>query len=304
MRLMLVDASHLAHRCRHSQVGRLATSGGRSSGVVYGFLRGLDYAIRQTLVAVKDVVVVWDGGRAAKRMELLPSYKESRRKTEPPTPEEIAEKEAFYSQLAALREGLSLLGIRNIRVDGTEADDLISLLSSTAEANGSDVVLFSGDKDLQQLTSDKVSVFHPQHEVMTLDRVQARWSIQQPSEIVRLLSLIGDTSDDIKGVKGIGEKKAPLVLPYWDFIWNDLPQPESTSNAAWKCVLACRQSRDVIRRNVALIQLPRTWEESFYGIEVAIAVAGQLKDGAVRKFPEFVKWCNAWEIYDLNFSHW
>ncbi len=304
MRFMLVDASHLAHRCRHAQVGRLVTSDGKASGVVYGFLRGLDYAMRQTAVDAKNVIVVWDGGRSAKRMQLLPSYKESRRKVEPPTPEEIAEKEAFYSQLSAIREGVSLLGVRNIRVEGTEADDLIALLAVAMSDRGDNAVIFSGDKDLQQLVSDSITVFHPQHEVMAAPQVQAKWNISHPQEIVRFLSLVGDNSDDISGVKGVGPKRAPLVLPYWESIWNDSEKPDDVSDAAWKWVVICRQFRDEIRRNIALIQLPRTWDESFYGIDVAIAVADQLKDGAVRKFPEFVAWCNVWELRDLTFSHW
>lgn len=304
MRFLLVDASHLAYRCRHSQVGDLTTTDGRSSGVVFGFLRGLDYVARQTAIDIRNVIVVWDGGRAAKRMELLPAYKESRRKTTPPTPEEIAEKEAFFSQMAALRTGLSLLGTRNVRVDGTEADDLIALLAHAAISRGDDVVIFSGDKDMQQLVCPSIAIWHPQHELMTADKVLAKWSIQEPSEIVRLLSLIGDNSDDIAGVKGVGEKRAVQVLPFWNHIWDDSPQPPNVSDAVWKWVAVCRGFREIIRRNIALIQLPRTWEESFYGIEVAIAVASQLKDGTVRNFPEFVKWCNGWELRDLSFSHW
>jgi DNA polymerase I len=303
MRFMLVDASHLAHRCRHAQVGQLSTSGGVPSGVVYGFLRGFDYAVRQTNVDFRHVVVIWDGGHAAKRKELLPSYKESRRVIDP-TPEEITERKAFYWQMEAIQKGLSLLGIRSVRVQGTEADDLISLIAAACVDRGDDAVIFSGDKDVQQLVSDKVAIWHPQHEMMTEERVLAKWGITSPFEIVRLLSLIGDKSDDIVGVKGVGEKRAPLVLPFWDRIWDEGPCPENVSEAVWRWVLVCRQHREIIERNVELITLPKTWDASFYGVDVAITVASQLKDAAPRDIAAFLSWCRQWELQDLHLSHW
>lgn len=302
MRFLLVDASHLAHRCRHAQVGNLSTRAGQPSGVVYGFIRGLDFAARQTNVDIRHVIVVWDGGHAAKRIELLPSYKSGRRKPDA-TPEEIAEKKAFYAQLAALRQGLTFLGTRSVQVDGTEADDLISLLAQACVDRGDSAVVYSGDKDLQQLMGPSIGIFHPQHGHLGAQWFFEKWKITDPPDLVKLIAMIGDKSDDIPGVPTVGEARAPKVLPWWSFVWNDEPKPEACENKVWGWVEKCRAHRDALSRNIKMISLPRKWEESFYGIDVAIEVARQLKDTTTRNIAEFFKWCNEWELHDLSFSH-
>lgn len=301
---LLVDASHLAYRCKYAkEVGELSTSDGRLSGVVYAFLNGLHNAVKRSGAQPRNVIVVWDGGRSKRRMELLPEYKQSRRK-ENPTPEELMLQAAFYAQLEALQKGLVFLGTRSVKVQGTEADDIIALLSQSIVARSEQAVIYSGDKDLQQLASDSISILHSDGNLLKAADVCAKWGVQSPSEIVQLLALIGDSSDDIAGVKGVGPKRAAEVLPYWKHIFDSSPQLPTASDKVWKWVEVCRTYVDTIQRNIALIQLPRTWDESFYGIDAAITVANQLKDGISRDMPAFVAWCNEWELRDLHFSHW
>ncbi len=299
MRFLLVDASHLAYRCRYAEVGKLSTSGGRPSGVVYGFIRGLGYALKETGCEARNTIVVWDGGRAAKRMELCPEYKESRRK-KLETPEEAAFRRDFYSQMDSLGIGLPLLGVRSLKVAGAEADDLIALLSAACDLRGDESVVFTGDKDMQQLIARGITVFHPQHGRIDENKFREIWGIDNPLDIVKVLAITGDKSDDIAGVVRVGEKRAALVLPFWDKIWDDSEKAAWVADSTWKWVVKCRENRELIKRNMRMITLPKTWEESFYPLSAAIDIASQLETRPQRDVAGFLGWLGEWEISDAN----
>ena len=143
MRYLLVDTNHLASRCRHASKD-LRTGDGRRSGVVYGVIRGLSWAKNFTRVNDSCVLCFWDAGRAPQRMDLYPEYKSGRQKPDP-TEEEVLERREYYQQIDAAIEGLSHAGIRQIRVTGTEADDLIAIYAKFNADNGHNAIVYSGD---------------------------------------------------------------------------------------------------------------------------------------------------------------
>ena len=300
MRYLLVDGSHLAYRCRFAQVANLCTAAGRRSGVVYGFLRGLDFAKRKTGISARNIFVFWDGGRAAGRMAIHPGYK---LKPDASTPEEEFEKKVFWEQVAAVKDGLALREVRNITIGGTEADDLIAIHTFTLREQGHEVVIFTGDKDLQQLASPRVSIFHPEKELLDEAAILEKWGVPNVSDIVRLRAIIGDPSDKIDGVPTVGEKRALLVLPHWDLIFDTRPLTDLGPSEKW--VAKCREHVSVIRRNLQLSILPHHWAESFYGIEAAIEMTSQTDDSKiVNDLVKFISFCNEWEIQNLDMQAW
>ena len=151
------------------------------------------------------VVVAWDE-RPTKRLELDPEYKAHRK----PTPPLLQAQRPFFSPL------VEAFGYRNIRVEGMEADDVIGTLSAMAERDGHRVCVVSTDRDAFQLASDNVCIMMTPRGVSdvvvyTPERIRQRYGID-PAQIPDFIGLKGDTSDNIPGVPGIGEKTAADLL--------------------------------------------------------------------------------------------
>ena len=147
--LTLVDGNHVACRCFYSAVSNLRKSDGEATGVVYGFFKSFFYSLKKISGTREESIVVWDGGKSVKRLELFPDYK----KREKLKDEEYTE---YLQQLTLIREGLTYLGVKQVYVSGVEADDVLSILANSCKSN---VVIVSGDKDFHQCVSDKVSIF-------------------------------------------------------------------------------------------------------------------------------------------------
>ncbi len=294
--MLLVDGNHLASRSRHAKSKHLCTSGGKPSAVVYGFFSGLAWVKNQLGMSPQQVIVFWDGGRSRKRMELYPDYKAGRTSANP-TPEELADQAAYYSQIEEVASALPLLGIRSASAKHVEADDLISIYAKTYADTGRHVVIFSGDKDLQQCASEKVSIFDPQKELLNFQQLKDNWVLSDLSDIVRLKSLAGDPSDAITGVPSIGPVRAMQLLPFWNDIFLDTPV--DTLGSVAKYLLKAREHKEVILRNVKIIRLPRTWAESFYELQDAMRIQEQLTQFPQRNTAEFIKFCKKWEMTTL-----
>lgn len=294
--MLLVDGNHLASRNRHAKTKRLCTSSGTPSGVVYGFFNGLSWARHTLGVLTSQIVVCWDGGRAAKRKLLYPGYKAGRT-SDNPTPEEIAETQSYYSQIDAIICGLPHLGIRQVKVRHVEADDLLSIYASTYEALGRDVYIFTGDHDLRQCVTKKVHIFDPADEKINLAGVLEKSLLSEVTDLVRIKALAGDKSDAIKGVPGIGEVRARQLLPLWDEIFSETPAEKFGKVA--KYLIAAREHKDVVLRNFAIIKLPKNWAESFYGEEEVQQAVSQLTFQQQKNTAEFIRFCRSWELTTL-----
>ena len=151
------------------------------------------------------MVVAWDE-RPTKRLELDPEYKAHRK----PTPPLLQAQRPFFAPL------VEAFGYRNIRVEGMEADDVIGTLSAMAERDGHRVCVVSTDRDAFQLASDNVCIMMTPRGVSdvvvyTPERIRQRYGIG-PEQIPDFIGLKGDTSDNIPGVPGIGEKTAADLL--------------------------------------------------------------------------------------------
>ena len=147
--------------------------------------------------------VVFDGGLPRERLDLVPEYKAQRA----PMPE------ALRSQLPLVERYLDAAGIARIRLEGQEADDVMASVARWAVAEGAGVLLVSNDKDLYQLVSNRIRMIPPAGEETALDgpAVRAKTGVA-PERIAEWLALVGDASDNIEGVPGVGAKTAARLL--------------------------------------------------------------------------------------------
>jgi DNA polymerase-1 len=251
--------------------------------VIHGFFKGLLYTATQVGALPTDTICVWDGGRSAVRREIYPQYKE--RKPKETDQEELL---SFSQQCGAIRAALKSLGMRSIYVLGVEADDVISILAHL----GTDVVsIFSGDKDFHQLASKRISIFDPRQDRLYLSDVLSEWQVDTTDQILWMRAIIGDSSDNIVGVPKVGRKRAHCV------VLGDSDYRTTGKAQRWQEV--CKQHQDIILRNIQLMKLPKTLQESFYNEDQAQQVMSQYVACPERRWDKFVEFCQEWELSEL-----
>lgn len=203
MKLLLIDAHALIHRSYHAIERELTSPTGEPTKAVYGFASTL-------LKVIKDqqpthVVATFDAGLSG-RNEQFPEYKANR----PPTPDDLR------SQFARCQEFCAALNIPVFVVKGFEADDLIGTLSKQAEEKNLDTVILTGDRDTLQLVDDKTNVlmfigYTGEIKLYDANAVQERFGFG-PQQLIDFKALRGDTSDNIPGVAGVGDKTATKLI--------------------------------------------------------------------------------------------
>jgi DNA polymerase I len=204
--LFLVDGNNLAYRAYYALPEELATSEGFPTNALLGFTNMLFKLLAD--YRPKGVAVAWDT-RATHRKELDPEYKVDRR----PMPDLLSE------QFPHFRPIVEAFGYRNLEFEGWEADDVIATLAARADEAGVKTTVVSTDRDAFQLVSENVSLMMTPRgvadvHVYTPERVFARYGVT-PEQVPDFIGLKGDTSDNIPGVPGIGDKTAgQLVAQY------------------------------------------------------------------------------------------
>jgi DNA polymerase-1 len=198
-KLLLVDGSSYLYRAFHA-LPPLSNSKGEPTGAVLGVINMLNKLMKEE--SPQRVAVVFDAPGRTFRDELFDQYKAHRA----PMADELR------SQLPPLLEAVAALGLPLLRVAGVEADDVIGTLAVQAAAAGFDVLISTGDKDMAQLVDSHVSLVNTMSNTR-LDRagVKAKFDVF-PEQIVDYLALVGDSSDNIPGVTGVGPKTAAKWL--------------------------------------------------------------------------------------------
>jgi DNA polymerase I len=221
----------------------LSTRDGRPTNAVFGFIRMLRQLREQW--SPTHWAVVFDGGLPEARTRLLETYKAQR----PAMPE------ALRAQLETVNAYLDGARVCALRVDGQEADDVMASLAAVA-APDAEVLLASNDKDLYQLVGGAVSMIALAGKggCMGTEQVREKTGVA-PDRIVDWLALVGDTSDNIPGVPGVGKKTAARLLDAHgslDGIWDALETIERP-----RLREALRDARAVVERNQAMVRLDR-----------------------------------------------
>jgi DNA polymerase-1 len=199
-RLFLIDGNSQMYRAYHA-IRELTGPDGRSTNAVYGFITMLRKLLDDHEPAL--VAAAFDLRGPTFRNELSADYKANRQ----PMPDDLVE------QVPWVHEACTAFGVPIVTHKGVEADDVIGTLATRATADGLQVVLVTGDKDFFQLVNDQVQVFNPRDEGVWYDAagVVERFGVR-PDQVVDVLALMGDSSDNVKGVPGIGEKGARELI--------------------------------------------------------------------------------------------
>jgi DNA polymerase I len=204
--LFLIDGNSLVYRAFFALPETISTSKGQPTNAIFGFASMLVKILSE--YGVKPTMVVWDAGMSGREVE-YDQYKADRRER----PDLLAEQWPYLQPL------VEAFGYTNVRVQGYEADDVIATLAEQARGRGIDVMVVTGDRDMFQLIDGSVRVMATSRgitDTKVYDRqaVIDRYGIP-PELITDFVGLKGDTSDNIPGVPGIGEKTASQLLQEW-----------------------------------------------------------------------------------------
>lgn len=200
--LVLLDAHSLIHRAYHA-LPPMSTTGGQVTNAVYGFTSMLPLVLTSR---PEYAIAAFDVGRPTERLATYPAYKETRKST----PDDLR------PQFELCRRVLGALSIPTIGMEGHEADDVIGTLARQGEAAGLKVTIVSGDLDCLQLVSDSVEALVPRRGISDTvvygpEQVRQRYGLE-PAALIDYKALRGDTSDNVPGVPGVGEKTASQLI--------------------------------------------------------------------------------------------
>ncbi len=207
--LLLLDGHSLAYRAFFAlPVENFSTTTGQPTNAVYGFTSMLINVLRDEKPT--NIAVAFDVSRKSFRTEQYQEYKAGRSET--PTD--------FKGQVSLVQEVLDALRVRHVQVEGYEADDVIATLTRQATAAGLKVVICSGDRDAMQLVTDDVTLLYPVRGVsemfrMTPAAVTEKYGVS-PERYRDLAALVGETSDNLPGVPGVGPKTAAKWIAQYD----------------------------------------------------------------------------------------
>ena len=213
-RLFLLDGMALVYRAHFAFVHRpILTSSGLNTSALYGFT--------QTLLEILSkeqpthIAVAFDTSAPTARHVAYPEYKAQRQAM----PEDLS------AALPHVRRMIEAFNIPVLIEDGFEADDIIGTLARRAEVAGFQTFMVTPDKDFGQLVDANTFIFKPgrsgdEVEILDAEKIKQRWGIQRPEQVVDVLALMGDASDNIPGVPGIGEKTAMKLIGEYGTVEN------------------------------------------------------------------------------------
>jgi DNA polymerase-1 len=215
-KLFLLDGMALVYRAHFALVARpIFTSKGVNTSALYGFTQTLLEILRNQQPT--HIAVAFDTDAPTKRHAEFAEYKAQREAM----PEDIAQ------ALPHVRRLLDAFRIRVLTCDGFEADDIIGTLARRAAAEGFATYMVTPDKDFGQLITENTFLYKPSRmgdavEILGLTEIRKRWGIQRAEQVIDVLALMGDASDNIPGVPGIGEKTATKLIGQYGSVQNVL----------------------------------------------------------------------------------
>lgn len=223
-RLLLIDAYAMIFRAFYAFIkAPRMNSKGENTSAIFGFVVTLEDLIKR--LKPSHIAVAFDPHGPTFRHEAFEQYKAQR----PETPEEIRR------AVPIIKDILQAMNITVLEVQGYEADDVIGTVSQLAEKAGFEVFMATPDKDYGQLVTDRVHMYRPRHtggfEQMGPQEVCAKYGLQNKNQVIDLLALMGDASDNIPGCKGVGEKTAVQLLTQFGDVENLLSHTDELKGA-------------------------------------------------------------------------
>ena len=224
-KLFLLDAYALIYRAYYALMrAPRVNSKGLNTSAIFGFLNTLEDVLKHAQPT--HIAVVFDPSGPTFRHELFDAYKAQREET----PEDIRKSIPYIKKL------IEAYQIPVIQVDGFEADDVIGTLAKKAEKCGFEVFMMTPDKDYGQLVSDHIFIYKPRHgnvgfDTLGVEEVLKKWNLNTVNQVIDLLGLMGDSSDNIPGCPGVGEKTAIKLLDEFGSVDNLLQNTDKLKGA-------------------------------------------------------------------------
>ncbi|WP_433943851.1 DNA polymerase I [Paenibacillus sp. SN-8-1] len=258
-KLILIDGNSIIYRAFFA-MPPLTNSSGMHTNAVYGFTNMLMRLIQEEQPT--HIMVAFDAGKETFRHEGYQEYKGGREKTPP----ELSE------QFPLLKELLDSFGITRFELKGYEADDIIGTVSRQADESGRQVIVVTGDKDMLQLVSDNVKVSLTRKGVSEVEpygvqEIQERYGLT-PAQIVDLKGLMGDTSDNIPGVPGIGEKTALKLLHQFGSVEEVLARTDELKGKQKENLINHAEDARMSKRLATIfreVPLEHLWDDMVFG---------------------------------------
>ena len=241
-KILLIDGHSILNRAFYG-LPDLTNSEGKHTGAVYGFLNILFRTIEEE--KPQYLTVAFDLKAPTFRHKIYEAYKGTRK----PMPEELRE------QVPLIKEMLSAMGVNIVTREGYEADDILGTLARRSEEKGMEVTILSGDRDLLQLATEKVLIRLPKtvRGKTTIEDYHTQQVIEKyqvtPPQIIELKALMGDSSDNIPGIPGVGEKTATKIIAEYGTIENAHEHLEE---------LKPNRARESMREHYDMAQLSKT----------------------------------------------
>lgn len=239
----IIDSYGLIYRCYFAFISRpLTNSKGENVSALFGFFRNLHSILEHYKPSY--IIAAMDSKTPTFRHKIFDQYKANR----PKTPEDL------HAQIPWICDILGAMGIPTLQCDGYEADDIIATVASQCEKAGRNCRILSGDKDLMQLVTETTQILKPDHadvwKVIGREGVKAEWGVY-PEKMLDLLSLYGDTADNIPGVKGCGVKTACKFLDQYGDLDGIYQHADEIKGAIGQKIRdgkeSAYQSRDLVR---------------------------------------------------------
>lgn len=242
----ILDSYGLIFRCYFAFISHpLTNQRGENISALFGFFRNLHSVLKHYKPGC--ILAAMDSKTKTFRHEIYSEYKATRNKT----PEDL------HTQIPWITEILSELGIPVLQCDGYEADDIIATVAKKCEESGRTCRILSGDKDLMQLVTENVQILKPDvaatWKVTDSAAVQAEWGVK-PEQLLDLLSLYGDSADNIPGVQGIGVKTAAKLLGEYENLDGIYSHLENLKGAVQKKLASGRENAYFSQQLVRLCQ--------------------------------------------------
>ncbi|MBM4258408.1 MAG: DNA polymerase I [Deltaproteobacteria bacterium] len=253
--IYLVDGQAYIYRAFYA-VRELQTSQGVPTNAIFGFVNMLQRLLQE--YTPEYLAVVFDAKGKNFRHELYKDYKANR----------LSMPETLRPQIPRIKELVQAYRIPVLELQGYEADDIIATLTRRWEKEGAEVVIVSGDKDLMQLVSEHVSMLDTMKgERVGIPEVRAKFGVE-PARVVEVQGLMGDSTDNIPGIPGVGEKTAIKLIQEWHDLENLLSHADEIPG----------KLGEKIRANVELARVSKTLATLHEDVPVTVDVATLVKE--------------------------
>lgn len=256
----IIDGYSYLFRAYHS-MPPLTNQEGTPVGAVYGFtnmLTKLQNRIHSSKAEEVFMLIAFDAGRKTFRNDIYPEYKANR----PPPPEDL------IPQFPLVRDAAEALNIKTLQVEGFEADDIIATYTKQAESEGMNVIIVSSDKDLMQLINIKTKMYDPMRDkIIGKEEVFEKFGVY-PDKILDLLSLMGDSIDNIPGVPGIGPKTASELLNKYGTLEGILKNTDKIKQNKRRETLIENKETALLSRELAKLNFEVTLNDKFEDLKI------------------------------------